>query len=236
LGMLKRIIKVPFRMMGYDIIRRRKSNDIIFQELGIRTLLDIGANVGQYATEARNIFKDAYIYSFEPLKDCYEELRMNMNGDIKFQAINVALGDKTGEARINHNQHSPASSLLQLCDLHCQHFAFAVDTKPETVRIERLDDLAKALKLEVPLMIKIDVQGFEDKVISGGQETIKKAKVLVIETSFEKLYDGQVLFDDIYQKVKELGFVYRSNNHHVRSAKDGRVLQENSIFMKADRF
>ena len=232
MGIIKSFIRAPFIVIGYDIVRRRKRDYIWLQELEIRTLLDIGANVGQYASEMRKIFPKAQIYSFEPLKDCFKQLNENMKNDARFQALNCALSDEPGETQINRNEHSPASSLLKLGDLHRKHYTYAVATRSETIRVECLDKMAGQLKIETPLMIKMDVQGFEDKVIAGGVKTIRKAKILIVETSFEELYEGQPLFDDIYEKLKELGFIYYSNNHQVLSDTDRRVLQENSVFIK----
>ena len=232
MGIIKSLVRAPFSAIGYDIVRHQKPDYTWLRELEIRTLLDIGANVGQFATYARKIFPEAQIYSFEPLRDCFEQLRKNMNGDPRFRAFNCAIGAKSGKVQINRNEHTPASSLLKLSDLHCKHYVYAVATEPETILVERLDEIASRLEIKKPAMIKIDVQGFEDKVIAGGTKTIRRAKVLIVETSFEELYVGQPLFDDIYERLKELGFIYCSNNHQVRSAKDRRVLQENSIFIK----
>ena len=41
--------------------------------LGVKTVLDIGANVGRFAITARKLFPDAHIYAFEPLPDCLEK-------------------------------------------------------------------------------------------------------------------------------------------------------------------
>ena len=229
---IKNIIRAPLRAIGYDIVRTSKPNYTWLQELGICTLLDVGANVGQYAMETRAIFPHAQIYSFEPLKNCFQQLNTNMKGDMRFKAFNCALGEKSGEMQIHCNEHTPASSLLELTGVHRKHYPYAVATKPETIRSERLDDVAKHLNLEMPLMIKIDVQGFEDKVIAGGSETIRKAKILIIETTFKKLYEGQPLFDTIYEMLRELGFNYFGSDHQVRSSVDQRVLQENSVFIR----
>ncbi len=230
----KTLLRLPFRALGYDIVRRQKPNYTWLQELNVNTLIDIGANIGQYASEARTILPSAQIYSFEPLKSCFNQLNKTMNGDTCFKAFNCALGNELSEMQINHNEHSPASSFLKLGDLHRKHFTCAIGTKSETVSIERLDSIAESLDLKPPLMIKIDVQGFEDKVIAGGAETIRKAKVLIVETTFEELYEGQPLFDDIYEQLKELDFIYYSNNHQVLSDENCRVLQENSVFIKPD--
>ncbi len=234
MGIIKHIIKLPFRAMGYNIVRQPRSHYTWLRELGVRTVLDIGANVGHYAVAMRKILPKAQIYSFEPLGDCFKELNENMKRDLYFKAFRCALGDKPSQALINRNVHTPASSLLEMSDLHRRHFSYAVVSEGETIRIERLDDIAAGLDLEAPVMIKIDVQGFEDKVIAGGIETIRRTKILIVETSFEVLYEGQPLFDTIFEMLKELDFTYRGSDHQVRSATDRRVLQQNSVFIRLD--
>ena len=233
MGIVKTCIRAPFRAVGYDIVHLAKPDYTWLQELGIRTLLDIGANVGQYASLIRAILPQAQIYSFEPIESCFRQLNERMQNDTRFKAFQYALGDRPGKTQINRNEHTPASSLLKMADLHRRHYAYAVVTEPETICVECLDDIAVRLDLEPPLMLKIDVQGYEDKVIAGGVKTIRKAKLVVVETSFEELYKGQPLFDTIYEKMKGLGFVYHGSNHQVRSATERRVLQENSVFIRS---
>ena len=61
------------------------------REFRFATVLDIGANTGQFAIAARAIFPAARIVSFEPLADCCEKLKRVMHGDSNFAAFNVAL-------------------------------------------------------------------------------------------------------------------------------------------------
>ncbi|MDO8303979.1 MAG: hypothetical protein Q7T18_12140, partial [Sedimentisphaerales bacterium] len=80
-----------------------------------------------------------------------------------------------------------------------------------------------------------DVQGFEDKVILGGWNVIERASVLIVETTFEPLYQGQVLFDGIYTMLTAKGFEYRGGEEPLRNPEDRRILQCDSIFVrKAD--
>ena len=133
---------------------------------------------------------------------------------------------------MHRNEHGPASSLLGMKELHLQHFDYARKTEAEVVEIKCLDDFGQNLHIVDPLMIKIDVQGYEDKVIEGGKNIISRAKLVIIESSFEELYEGQPLFDDIYLQMRELGFRYNGDNHQVKSQQDRRVLQENSVYLK----
>ena len=81
-------------------------------------------------------------------------------------------------------------------------------------------------------MVKIDVQGLEDKVIAGGEDVIAAARVLIIETSFVPLYKGGPLFHDIYAILKQRGFTYHGNFEQLVSPQDGRVLQADAIFIR----
>jgi len=86
--------------------------------------------------------------------------------------------------------------------------------------------------MEENLIIKIDVQGFESKVITGGTKIIRQAEILIIETSFQPLYIGQPLFNDIYDFLKE-DFRYMGSLGESRTNRiDGSPLFEDSIFVK----
>ena len=204
------------------------------REFRFATILDIGANTGQFAIAARAVFPMACIVSFEPLADCCEKLKAAMRGDAKFEALNVALGDTPGALNFEHNEFSPASSFLPLNAAHKDAFEFARETTKVTVKVERLDDLAPKLNLAEPFMAKIDVQGYEDRVLHGGEKTLRRAAALLVEMSYEPLYDGQVLFDGIHALIGGMGFTYRGALDLFHCPKTGRVLQENGIFTKMD--
>ena len=91
----------------------------------------------------------------------------------------------------------------------------------------------KDLVIEGDLLIKMDVQGFEDKVIGGGIDTIKRASILIVETSFQTLYADQPLFEDIYDLLKE-DFRYMGAINQNRSQIDGNMLYEDSIFIRKE--
>ena len=83
------------------------------------------------------------------------------------------------------------------------------------------------------ILIKIDVQGSEDKVIRGGQKTLRRAKAVIVETSFTELYDGQPLFHDIYEGLRSLGFSYSGSwAPDLKNPLDGSHLQQDSIFVR----
>jgi FkbM family methyltransferase len=197
-----------------------------------RTILDIGANVGRFALTARKLFPAAHIYSFEPLTDCLAAAHRVMRGDRLFTGINIALGAVHGRATFQRNAASPSSSLLKVTRLHTTAFPGTELTTEMTVPKHLLDDVAEGLSFQCPMVVKIDVQGFEDQVLCGGEQTIRRASVLLVETSFETLYEGQALFGDIYGRLQSWGFDFRGNLDQACAPGDGRVLQADSLFVK----
>jgi FkbM family methyltransferase len=196
------------------------------------TVLDIGANVGRFAITARKLFPGAHIYSFEPLADCLLQANRVMGGDRLFTGLNIALGAERCEATFHRNGASPSSSFLHVTGTHIAAFPGTGETTEMTVAVVTLDDVAERLTFELPMFVKIDVQGFEDRVLRGGERTIRQASVVLVETSFETLYEGQALFDDIHQRLRSWGFEFRGNLDQAYAAVDGRVLQADSLFVK----
>jgi FkbM family methyltransferase len=227
-------LRTHIRKIGIDFHKYRPEIDPFFQfkKSGIKTVIDIGANVGQFAKEIRSTLPDAEIISFEPIKECYDALVASFAKDTRFRAYNMALGTENTTLNMNKSAYTPSSSLLPMATKHKELFPHTEAQTTETVQVKRLDDVLSDQKLPQGILIKIDVQGFEDKVIQGGLETFKKASVAIIETSFSPFYEGQPLFDDIYQKMSALGFSYRSSLHQKKDKKTGEILFEDSIFVR----
>jgi len=220
------------RRRGISIDTFLKLNQPWLLEANIKTVFDIGANVGQFASLIHEVLPTATIYSFEPLEDCCEELKQRMGKISNFRAFNIALSDTDGELEFHRNEHLPSSSVLPVADLHRQNYPFAAKEYLTKVKTAKLDDVAIDLKIEDNLLIKIDVQGFEDKIIAGGKNIIRQAKILILETSFQPLYAGQPLFEDIYDSLKEYFRYMGSLGEPIIDRIYGSPLFEDSIFVK----
>jgi FkbM family methyltransferase len=230
--MIKFVQDILYKM-GLIVKLVRPENNLWLQTRNIKNVLDIGANTGQFASRINEILPNVNIISFEPIKKCYEELLINSK-DLKIKAFNFALGEVEEEQEINISAHSPSSSLLPMADLHKEVFAGTNFVEKEKISIKKLDDIFPEHILEGKFMVKIDVQGFEDRVIKGGLETLKKADLILIETSFEELYKDQLLFDGIYQLLVGIGFTFKGNLTQAINKKDGRILYAESLFFNSN--
>jgi FkbM family methyltransferase len=240
LNKLKIHINKIFNHFGYQIAKSPFSKRQIksghfkwLQKFGIKTIIDIGANEGQFIDKISKILPDVNIYSFEPLKDSFIKLEKKISGKENITAFNFALGDEEKENIINRNEYSPSSSLLELTDLHKNAFPVTKKVKEEIIYIKVLDKIVKELELKKKVFLKIDVQGYELNVLRGAENTIKDVDIILIETSFYELYKDQPLFGDIYNFLSNKGFNYAGSLEQLYDARDGKILQADSIFIRS---
>jgi FkbM family methyltransferase len=220
------------RRRGLSLELYQKLNQPWLRTLSIATVIDIGANVGHFSVTTSAVFPGAKIYSFEPLPDCFKQLQARTINFHNISAFNLAIGDKSDELAFEQNAFSQSSSFLKMTDTHKAAFPFTRESRHIYVRVEPLDTVAETLAITDPLMVKIDVQGYENHVLRGGIQTIKRAKLIAIETSFEVLYEGQPLFDTIYRKLVDWGFTYVGSLDQLYNPLTGQILQADSIFIK----
>lgn len=202
------------------------------RRMKFRTVLDIGANHGQFALAARRAFPEATVHCFEPIPDCFATLSRRLGRVPEVVLHNVALADTAGLSSMVRNEFSPSSSLLEMDMTHVREFPWTAKGSQVAVSVSTLDAALARVQVPTPVLVKIDVQGAEDRVIAGGRATLARAAVVIIETSFERLYKGQPLFDDIYRLLCAEGFVYQGSLGQLVSPQDGRVLQNDSIFVR----
>jgi FkbM family methyltransferase len=231
--MLMRLKKILNRF-GYDVKKYRPVFETTVLPLGIETVLDIGANTGKVARELREMFPTAHIHSFEPLPACFTKLSEAMRGDTHFTAYNIALGETDGTMMIEESSFHPSSSLLPMTALHKKLYPKSAGSVKKQIQVKKLDDVMRGVTLSKNIFIKMDVQGYEDHVIRGGSEVVKRASVIQIETAFVTLYEGQPLFDDIYRLLSPLGFAYYGDVGRHYSPETSKLIYEESLFIKKE--
>lgn len=234
--MITKSLKKICNTLGFNITRFNKVVDSKkynwLKELDIRTVIDVGANVGQSALIFYGIFPQSFIYSFEPIKNCYEKLEENLKSFQNHKSFNLALGSKKEKSVIYLNEFNPSSSLLRMNELHKNVFPFTINTIEESIDVDTLDNIFHNIDLAKNILLKIDVQGFEKEVLLGGQEILKTICLIIIEISFLELYKGSANFTIVYNLLSKAGFEYIGSMNQYNNPLDGRPLQQDAIFYK----
>lgn len=227
-------IKKIIRRFGYDIVAHRPLQKTILDRYNIKTIFDIGANDGTWSAEMRKLYPDAQIYAFEPLKECFSAIQKKFKNDNKCHIFNVALGDEDSLKFIDHNSFHPSSSILPMLPLHEELYPKSINRTKERIEVKKLDTLAPKLTLKKDILVKMDVQGYEEKVIAGGKNTLPNADIIIIETAYVHLYENQPLFGDIHNALEKIGFAYKGSATKHYSNKTGEPIYEDSIFVRKD--
>ena len=184
-------------------VRLRRWHDRGFRP---QIVYDIGAYKGAWSEMCHTIFAPRRILLFEPQVDFQQQARARQPKDANWQVVPVALGDSEETQSLHVTQNRSASSMLApLVDGVPQEWGTGTLARQE-VQVAPLDRLVAQADLPPPDLIKIDVQGFEGRVIAGGKTIIAKAQRMVIEVSLRAIYKGQPLLPEILQTVSELGF------------------------------
>lgn len=230
--------KSALNAMGFDIIRTSKLaqfNLCGLKSLSIKTIIDVGANTGQFSRWMSAHFPNAVILCFEPLPEPYAALQNWANeGPNKVQIFNLAIGNKDGEAQMFfHPDFSPSSSLLANTVLGEKLFPTAKNQERVTVKLLTLDHALQDKKLENNILIKLDVQGYEDRVLEGGKEIFAKATACILEISLDSLYEGQADFRELYNQLDRMNYRYAGNLDQVHG-EDGHVIYLDAVFVKRD--
>ncbi len=202
---------------------------------GINTILDVGANEGQFAQMLRDEGYDGRIISFEPLSSAWEKLKANAKNDPLWEvAPRGAIGSVEGEIEFHIAGNSASSSALNMLEACSDAAPESAFVGAERVPVHRLDSLAPAyLREDSALLIKIDTQGYEAEVLSGAQLTLKRTTGLHLELSLVPLYQGQALYSQIIGMVQQEGFELWGFTPGFADPRTGRLLQGDGIFFRA---
>jgi len=218
-----------FSITSYNMVTR-----LINQGVRPRTVLDVGANVGQFAVASAKLFPNVLVHAFEPESYCVERLRNNTSSLEGIEIYPFALGDREGEATLRVNSDSQQSSLLPLAQARPDTL-FPGAQELETVKVEilTLDRVFAGIELQPPVLLKVDAQGYEAQIIAGGVATLKRVDYVVLETSFKPTYEGQLPFVGIVQMMEEFGFHFQRSVSWNAVPRTGHIFEIDVLFSRA---
>ena len=201
--------------------------------LAIDCVLDVGANVGQYAQLLRRGGYRGRIVSFEPLRDAFDGLERNAAADHAWDCQRVALGDQDGAAELRVADHNAASSFLPVTDRILEAAPEASQVATERVPMARIDSIAPGLlDGSRAVMLKMDVQGWELHVLRGAERTLEQVVAVETELNFGNLWGGGATISEVVAHLLERGFDLVALEHGLRAADDHLPLQADGIFVR----
>lgn len=209
---LKKIINHIINFFGYEI--NKKNQNIINKfddwtkfliENSKPIIFDVGAGNGQSIKRYKKIFEFPEIHSFEPNLDEINIIKQNYSNDENLIINNIALGEKKEILEFNIS-HTPAHSSFNEFNKNTSWFKSRLVKnnlddkkyikKKINIQTITLDDYVDKNQISNIDVLKIDTQGFEDKVLLGAQKCLKENKI--------KLIQLELIFSEVYNKSLQI--------------------------------
>ncbi len=239
--MLRDFTKDVLHRFGYDMKRydpRLAPHARLLRGLqlhGVDLVLDVGANVGQFAHDLRTSGFKGKIVSFEPLSKAWSALSAASQHDPQWTvAPRCAIGSRDGETEIHISENLYSSSVLNILEAHTRFAPASAYVGVETVPLRRLDSAAAPfLDPASKIFLKIDTQGFESEVLAGAPDLLQRAVGVLVEVSMTPLYDGQKLFHELMPSLWNTGLRVWDIQGGLHDPESGRILQSDIILFRA---
>ena len=238
---MKKFIQKLVNLFGYKVMKIKSTDatdlDGLTKSLITKpepVIFDVGANKGQSITRYKKLFQNPIIHSFEPNINEVNILKQKYINDKNLYLNNVAVGDKKGNLEININAVTGHSSFRNLIPnttrIKKRSNLMKIDDKNYTTKkvnaeIITLDDYVNEKNLTNIDILKIDTQGFEDKVLLGAQNLLKNNKI--------KLIQLVLIFSEIYENPPNIYDVEKTlipNNYKLFGIANGGSLISHYIY------
>lgn len=169
--------------------------EIAKQSGAIKTVYDLGANVGTWSQLAKAVIPDCSIHAFEPIPIYQDKYVMSIKSLSDVILHKVGVGSENKKEKFNFSGHS--SSFLEISENLLKMFPNEKKTGEFMVDMVRLDDYVAQKAIPMPDLMKLDVEGYELEVLKNAIECMKHCRYIILEVSFLERHIGQPLFHDV---------------------------------------
>lgn len=204
----------------------------------LQCVIDAGANVGDWSWQLLRLRPPEKLLVIEPDPRLLPGLHKRFDNFPQVQIHHVALGAESGSLPFYQMAQSDMNSLLEpTADARQAYGETAAVQHTIQVPVRTLDSLTTGIpKVD---LLKLDVQGFEQYVLRGGVETLRRTDAVLLELNFVSHYQGDLRFHELDQKMNDLGFALSNYSPPARNERfalwaDGLYLRRGAVRLAPD--
>ena len=201
---IKRLLGLPSARLHDDwklleMLGKQDDSHIIF---------DLGAHNGWFTHCWLDWCPLAEVHAFEPYHPAYKKLSLKFNQNDNVTINNFGVGDSEEQSNLNVLESSKISNSFLTPDQQTwDEISYVTGEVNETkVNLTCLDSYVTAKNIERIFLIKIDVQGYELKVLNGAEKILDRVDHIFVESALRPLYQDAPLFTEVYEKLYQCGF------------------------------
>jgi FkbM family methyltransferase len=225
------LVRRGLRGIGLEIVKSPTVIDFL-QFHRVDLVLDVGANIGQFAKKIQAAGYKGEIISFEPILAVFRKLEARAQKYPAWKTIHSAVGAAVGEASIHVTANTVYSSIRKQSKLAAEFDAGTRVVTVENVKVVCLNEAIDNYNRRI--FLKIDTQGFEKEVLTGADKLLEHCVGLQLEIPVEHLYDGVWSFREALEYLEALHF-YPSQIWPVNSlgADPSSIIEFDCIFRRS---
>lgn len=179
--------------------QKRKYDAALRHVRGRGCAVDAGANVGLFSRVMSEDFEE--VYAFEPVQSSRACILRNVrkNNVVVFP---YALGECAEKKTITYSEHAGAGAMIDMPKELVDNLVGRLDVNHTEIAVRTLD----SFHFSQVDFLKIDVQGFEDKLLRGAQETLKRCKPVVMVEVAARVRGQMVENEEVAVILSGLGY------------------------------
>jgi FkbM family methyltransferase len=167
----------------------------------IKTIIDIGANIGNYTLALKRAYPNSVVHSFEPNSINFNRLIRNISlNEFKNIKVNqLGLSDKKGELKLYFDDKNMGAATL----------AENVGSKHESIILDTLDNYCSSNNINNIDLLKIDIEGGELNCLKGGQVMLNQTNkgVLQLEIDYGHCKRLGYTANELFEYPRRFGYV-----------------------------
>lgn len=216
---------------SYDFAYLRKVL-LCLSELSISTVIDVGANEGQFASLLRRSGYTGRIISFEPLTAARRLLEDLASSDAAWEVFPNALGSKNESLTLHQTASSVMSSFRFPTSIHLDALPTSKIVSQESVEVRCLDDLLPQLEIHDSsrVFLKVDTQGYDLEVLRGASQLISRVPLIQTELAFRNIYQEAPSFLSLIEFMESSNYRIVSLHPVVFHSQSGDLLQSDALW------
>lgn len=206
--------------------------DLLLQDLkargfNCRAVLDVGANRTFWSRTAIRYFPEAKFYLIEPQQELENELQRFCREHESASYFLTGVGSKKEDQIITIWDDLAGSSFMpEVKD------ALLQQGKQRSVSVTTIDTLIQEEGMEMPDLIKMDIQGYELEALRGANLTFGETKAYILEVALYEFMEGMPVFDEVIGFMRNQGYVVYDFGGFLRRPSDGALSQCDICFVK----
>ncbi len=238
-GGLEKVVKKLFNAFGLEITRKWNSpvgemesflSDVKKRGLQCNYILDVGAYRGKFAGMAIAIYPEAAIYLVEPLKEMKQMLEEFCRRNARCKFFDFSVGPNLGMQPLRVFKDLAWSGFME------EDIPQKDKRTPRMVEMWTIDELIKTGQMEIPELVKLDVQGYELEVLKGAESVFGKTELFIIEAALHNKHKSYPLIADVVTFMNERDYVIYDFAGFLRQHHDGSLIECDLCFVKRNSF